>query len=233
MPPLASTVPSGRSVRFSYARAKLMAEVSRHVGVACVMSSTAVRPCVAYAERAVEVGVGPRPGFHDLVGEVHDGAHAVERARVQGLPGPLSGRDRPRRHVRADVDQAPVRQLEHQRIQRRGQPRAGEVGPRVRHRVEDLRQRVDGRVAERRQLARSGSARCCRPRTRTPCRSPISVAVGYQRPTVISGCRDHVFVEVLKIVVSARPTSAAECPPTMSARPSGSRTCPEQNRFRP
>src|SRR6266511_1226191 len=40
--------------------------------------------------------------------------------------------------------------------------------------------------------------------------SGSSVAVGYQRPTDMSGARKYVFVVGLKIVVSASSTSAAQ-----------------------
>ena len=58
------------------------------------------------------------------------------------------------------------------------------------------------------------------------------VAVGYQRPTVMSGPRKYVFVFGSKIVVSARPRSASMWPPTISVRPSASWTWPAQKRFR-
>src|SRR3954469_25441389 len=59
------------------------------------------------------------------------------------------------------------------------------------------------------------------------------VALGYQRPTVMSGPRTYVLLDGLKIVVSGRPSSPPMLPPTMSVRPSGSCTCPEQKRLRP
>ena len=59
------------------------------------------------------------------------------------------------------------------------------------------------------------------------------VAVGYQRPTDMSGPRNHVFVTGLKIVVSASPSLAATCPPTKRVRPSASWTWPLQKRLRP
>src|SRR6266540_7321820 len=63
--------------------------------------------------------------------------------------------------------------------------------------------------------------------------SGSSVAVGYQRPTDMSGPRKYVSVTGLKIVVSASPKSALMFPPTISVRPSASWTWPEQKRFRP
>ena len=44
MPPLASTVPSGSSVRFWYARPNAIGAVERQVGVGALMSMTAVPP---------------------------------------------------------------------------------------------------------------------------------------------------------------------------------------------
>ncbi len=61
--------------------------------------------------------------------------------------------------------------------------------------------------------------------------SPITVAVGYQRVTLMSAAFDHVLVCESKSVASLMPLSAETLPPTTSVRPSGSRMCPEQNRF--
>src|SRR5947207_2333670 len=63
--------------------------------------------------------------------------------------------------------------------------------------------------------------------------SGSTVAVGYQRPTVMSGPRKYVSLVGLKIVVSARPLSPPMFPPTIRVRPSGSWTWPAQKRFRP
>src|ERR1044072_9498704 len=63
--------------------------------------------------------------------------------------------------------------------------------------------------------------------------SPSSVAVGYQRPTVMFGAADHVFVFALKIDVSGIPTSAARSPPATKVRPCASSTSPAQNVFTP
>jgi len=52
---------------------------------------------------------------------------------------------------------------------------------------------------------------------------PSTVAVGYQRPTLIGAAFDHVFVAELKRVASLMPTFACTLPPTTSRRPSGSR----------
>src|SRR4029078_683004 len=61
--------------------------------------------------------------------------------------------------------------------------------------------------------------------------SPSSVAVGYQRPTLMFGAADQVFVLALKIDVSGMPTSATWWPPATNVRPSASSTCPAQNVF--
>ena len=63
--------------------------------------------------------------------------------------------------------------------------------------------------------------------------SPSTVAVGYQRATLMSAAFDHVFVDESKIVASLIPTSAATFPPTIRVRPSGSRMWPAQKRFAP
>src|SRR2546421_12856317 len=60
---------------------------------------------------------------------------------------------------------------------------------------------------------------------------PSTVAVGYQRVTLMSAPFDHAFVDESKSVVSLSPWLALTLPPTISVRPSGSRTCPEQKVF--
>ena len=60
---------------------------------------------------------------------------------------------------------------------------------------------------------------------------PSTVAVGYQRATLMFAAFDQVFVVELKIDVSLIPTSACTLPPTTITRPSGNSTCPEQKRF--
>jgi len=51
------------------------------------------------------------------------------------------------------------------------------------------------------------------------------VAVGYQRPWVMTGPADHVAVAELKSVELVIPTYVDECPPTTRTRPSGSTSC--------
>ena len=102
-------------------------------------------------------GSAQRAGLHDLVRPVHHRALAVERARRHGRPGPGGRVERPGRLVGAGVETPAVREDEHERVERRCERRAREVGPGVRLRVVDLGQRVDRRVREGREAARARS----------------------------------------------------------------------------
>ena len=99
--------------------------------------------------RAVEVGVGPGARLHDLVRPVHDGAVPVERARADRRPGPCGRIDDARHPVWACIEDAAIREDEQERVERRREPGARQVGPRVRPRVVDRGQRIDGRIRQR------------------------------------------------------------------------------------
>ena len=152
-PPLASTVPSGSSVRLWYARPCAIGAVSRQAGVGAFMSITAVRPWVSYASGPWKSGSAQAPAFMILFGR-----YMTALCPSNGLVATVDHVHDPgviTRVVRSgpDVEDSAVGEHEEVGVQRRRELAARKARPRVRARVVDLGQGVHRSVGEGRQLA--------------------------------------------------------------------------------